>query len=513
MYLSHFRLKEKPFQISPDPRFLWLGKTHKEALARLKFGIHDNRGFLLLVGDVGTGKTTLINGLLESLDEDTIAATIPDPGLEKLDFYNFLTHAFDIEKQFTSKGEFLVHFIHFLHKANSENKRVLIIIDEAQRLDHEMLEEIRQLSNIEKKSTKLLNIFLVGQNELNQTLSENRNRALLQRITTRYSIGPLPANEIEEYVRFRLKVAGCDRTLFTTGAIRQVVAFSNCYPRLINVICDHALLTGFVRGKKKIDAGIVKECAGELSITDEKKTGAGDNSVGIFGTILKSLVFPWRKPIYGAGVYLLLLVFLAGCIIYFRAPALFHDQFSRSPKKTLTKEPSTQFPIKKTPEAAPVKTTSPVVSPKTDKNETTQPGTAASTSQSVSAKPKSPSVSESEIKAHLDKKFIIRFKMDSNEFPDNAYTLMNKLARIITQKPEIVASINGYTDSLGNRDYNRRLSEFRANVVKSYLIGQGVPPDRVRTTGLGPKNPIQSNTTREGRAANRRVEIMLHYEP
>jgi general secretion pathway protein A len=190
MYLSHFGLKEKPFQISPDPRFLWLGETHKEALARLKFGIHDNRGFLLLVGDVGTGKTTLINGLLESLDENVLVATIPDPGLEKLDFYNFLLHAFNIDKQFTSKGDFLVHFIHFLHKANADKKRVLIIIDEAQRLDHEMLEEIRQLSNIETQSAKLLNIFLVGQIELNESLLETRNRALLQRITTRYNISP-----------------------------------------------------------------------------------------------------------------------------------------------------------------------------------------------------------------------------------------------------------------------------------------------------------------------------------
>ena len=120
MYLSHFGLKEKPFQISTDPRFLWMGETHKEALARLKFGIHDNRGFLLLVGDVGTGKTTLINGLLESLDENVLVATIPDPGLEILDFYNFLLHAFNIDKQFTSKGDFLVHFIHFLHKANAD---------------------------------------------------------------------------------------------------------------------------------------------------------------------------------------------------------------------------------------------------------------------------------------------------------------------------------------------------------------------------------------------------------
>ncbi|MEJ2098299.1 MAG: ATPase, T2SS/T4P/T4SS family, partial [Deltaproteobacteria bacterium] len=136
MYLEHFGLKQKPFQISPDPKFLWLGETHKEALATLQYALDDNRGFLLLAGDVGTGKTTLINQLLDTLDENTLVATIQDPGVDKLDFYNFLLHAFDIKKTFTSKGDFLVHFIHFLHKANAEGKKALIIIAEAQRLTH-----------------------------------------------------------------------------------------------------------------------------------------------------------------------------------------------------------------------------------------------------------------------------------------------------------------------------------------------------------------------------------------
>ena len=236
MYLSHFNLKMKPFRISPDPKFLWLGETHKEALAMLKYGIHDDCGFLLLSGDVGTGKTTLINGLLESLDDQTLIAMIADPGLEKLDFYNFITQAFDINKTFESKGDFLVHFIHFLHKANADGKKVLIIIDEAQRLRHEIMEEIRQLSNIEKKDAKLLNIFLVGQHELIETLNETRNRALLQRITMKYLIGPLKNEDVGNYIAFRLKVAGTEKKIFSSGAIRQIISFSNGYPRLINVI-------------------------------------------------------------------------------------------------------------------------------------------------------------------------------------------------------------------------------------------------------------------------------------
>ena len=235
----------------------------------LKYGIHDNCGFLLLSGDIGTGKTTLINGLLESLDDRTLIAMISDPGLEKLDFYNFLTQAFDIKKTFKSKGDFLVHFIHFLHKANADGKKVLIIIDEAQRLSHELLEEIRQLSNIEKKDAKLLNVFLVGQHELIDSLNETRNRALLQRITMKYLIGPLNHVDVEDYIVFRLKIAGTDKKIFSSGAIRQIISFSNGYPRLINIICDHALLTAYVKGKHTIDGAIIKDCAKDLRIEVE----------------------------------------------------------------------------------------------------------------------------------------------------------------------------------------------------------------------------------------------------
>ncbi len=508
MYLSHFGLKEKPFQISPDPRFLWLGETHKEALARLKFGIHDNRGFLLLVGDVGTGKTTLINGLLESLDENVLVATIPDPGLEKLDFYNFLLHAFNIDKQFTSKGDFLVHFIHFLHKANADKKRVLIIIDEAQRLDHEMLEEIRQLSNIETQSAKLLNIFLVGQIELNESLLETRNRALLQRITTRYNITPLPSKEVDEYIKFRLKVAGCDKRLFSTGAVRQVIAFSNCYPRLINIICDHALLTGFVRGKKKVDARIVKECADDLSISTEKPEPTP--KTGIFQAAFNLLFYPLRRPLISLPIYGLLLLLLAGMAAYVYFPNVLPLPSTSAPMVSEIEKDTNTFAVPKTAAGS---------SPKASGEDTpaatgTKTPAPAVVKKSVLSTPETtpldePLMSNAELETYLNRTFIIGFRMDSNEFSDDVYDLMNRLAHVIKQKPGLKISVNGYTDSLGNYDYNRRLSGFRATVVKSYLIGQGVAPSRISTYGKGPEDPIESNSTREGRAANRRVEIIL----
>ena len=296
--------------------------------------------FCLLSGDIGTGKTTLINGLLESLDDQTLIAMVSDPGLEKLDFYNFLTHAFDIKKTFQSKGDFLVHFIHFLHKANADNKKVLIIIDEAQRLSHEIMEEVRQLSNIEKKDTKLLNVFLVGQHELIDALNETRNRALLQRITMKYLIGPLNHADVENYIAFRLKVAGTEKKIFSSGAIRQIISFSNGYPRLINIICDHALLTTYVKGKHKVDGAIIKECAKDLHINVDLPKGS-QMSIRFIDRLTDALRHPLQKPAFGLLLYLgmLILILSVTGIILFRSglmPSLvtdmLPDKFSPTPE-------------------------------------------------------------------------------------------------------------------------------------------------------------------------------------
>ena len=148
MYLDHYNLNLKPFEMSPDPRFLWLGEKHKEALAALEYGILESKGFLLLTGDAGTGKTVLINGLIKSTKVKAIIATIPDPDLESLDFFNFLSAEFQMNKKFETKGAFLIGFKQFLHEVYESEGKVLLIVDEAQRLNHELLEQIRILSNI-----------------------------------------------------------------------------------------------------------------------------------------------------------------------------------------------------------------------------------------------------------------------------------------------------------------------------------------------------------------------------
>jgi len=269
MYRSYYSLAKKPFQLTTDPKFLWLGEKHKEALATLKYGVIDQKGFLLVTGDVGTGKTTLINALLESIEEDTLVANITDPALNLIEFFNFVALSFNIPKKFDSKIDFIVYFSRFLKKVYSGNKHVLLIIDEVHSLSKDVLEHIRLLSNIELPEEKLINIFFVGQNEIHQTLALPECRALRQRISLVYQIEPLSENETLAYIKHRLKVAGTEKNIFTQNAVQEIFHFSKGYPRLINTICDHALLTGYVRGFKKITPDFITECAQQFNSIGE----------------------------------------------------------------------------------------------------------------------------------------------------------------------------------------------------------------------------------------------------
>lgn len=257
MYTSYFPFNAEPFQISTDPRFLWLGEQHKEALAILQFGIQENKGIIALSGGVGTGKTTLINALMSRLKGDVIAAVVSDPGLEPMEFFYYIANLFGIVEKENNKANFLLHFNSFLKKAHLQDKKVLLIIDEAQRLKSNLLEEVRLLSNIEYSGKRLLNVFLVGQNELNTMLLKPENRSLKQRIAAQFNVAPLTLDEVHAYIKHRLGVAGCEQRIFTDDAISEIFLFSKGYPRLINVICDHSLISAFVKNSRKVSADMV----------------------------------------------------------------------------------------------------------------------------------------------------------------------------------------------------------------------------------------------------------------
>ncbi len=279
MYLSFYGFQKKPFQVSTDPSFLWLGDKHKEALATLQYGNLGNQGFILLTGDVGTGKTTLINALINSLGDEVIVAKVPDPGMEIIDFMNYIAHAFGMKKKFVSKYAFLIDFDQFLNSAHAAGKKCLLIIDEAQRLSSALLEEIRQLSNIERQDTKLLSIFLVGQNEFNDVLLEHKNRALRQRIALNYVIEPLDLRETGEFIRHRLKIAGGKADVFSPDAIAKVYDLSGGFPRKVNVICDHSLLLGFGESAETITGEIVEKGVRDLLLPELPKINTSDSLV------------------------------------------------------------------------------------------------------------------------------------------------------------------------------------------------------------------------------------------
>jgi type II secretory pathway predicted ATPase ExeA len=267
MYTSFYNLKEKPFELTPSPRFLYLGESHKEALALLTYGIIDRKGFILLTGEVGTGKTTMVQALLANLGPDVQYVYLSNPLFSQKDFINYLAFtAFKRNSSFKSKAEFLIEFEAFLKERLKLRKNFLLIIDEAQMLSFELLEEIRLLSNMETADKKLINIFLVGQPELNENLSQPRCRALMQRISTRYHIRPLDLEGTQEYIATRLKIAGAEdvHKIFPKDVIRSIQHFSQGFPRMINILADNVLLLGYSSGKRKITPVMVKECYQDL---------------------------------------------------------------------------------------------------------------------------------------------------------------------------------------------------------------------------------------------------------
>jgi len=219
---------------------------------------------------VGTGKTTLVNALLEKLDESILVGNITDPKLDLIGFLNVVSASLGIPEKSAKKEDFLLRFTRFLNEKYAEKKHVLLIIDEAHTLSTDHLEQIRLLSNIELPERKLISIFLVGQNELNETLTSYECRALRQRITLICRVEPLSEGETTEYIRHRLKIAGTKRKLFSQATVREIQRCSRGYPRLINILCDHALLTGYARELRKITPSLIKECSQEMLLPGER---------------------------------------------------------------------------------------------------------------------------------------------------------------------------------------------------------------------------------------------------
>ncbi len=269
MYPTYFGLSEAPFSITPDPHYLFLSKRHQEALAHLLYGAGENGGFLQLTGEVGTGKTTVCRAFLEQLPEQVDVALILNPALTVPELLHTICDEFGIPVPAgeTSNKVMMDRLNQYLLDAHARGRRPLLMIDEAQNLSAQVLEQVRLLTNLETPKHKLLQIFLVGQPELRDLLDRKGLRQVAQRITARYHLLPLDRRETRSYIQHRLAVAGAAQNPFTRAALRNISRLSSGVPRLINILCDRALLGAYATQQRQVNARIVRRAARELMVT------------------------------------------------------------------------------------------------------------------------------------------------------------------------------------------------------------------------------------------------------
>lgn len=316
MYTAHFGLNAAPFSITPDPHYLYLSVRHREALAHLLYGVNEGPGFVLLTGEVGTGKTTLCRTLIEQLPDTVDVALLLNPRVTPIELLAALFDELRIsyESDFTLK-DFIDHLNSYLLTAHAVGRKTVLILDEAQNLSSDALEQVRLLTNLETSNQKLLQIILVGQPELNRSLKHNNLRQLAQRITARYHLLPLSSKDTQAYINHRLAISGAKTALFSEAAMRLVYRYSKGVPRLINIICDRALLGGYVKGENQVNPEIVHKAVQEVR-----------------GETLKRQSPPWGWLLGGMAT-----VFFVGALIWwslFPGEEAFVDSLSKTSATT-----------------------------------------------------------------------------------------------------------------------------------------------------------------------------------
>ena len=293
MYNRFFGFKERPFKLVPNPEYVYLSRIHEEALAHLNYAVNYGDGFVAITGEVGTGKTTLCRMFLEILDEHTEVAYIFNPKLDALQLLKAINDEFYIPSTTDSVKTLIDTFNTFLLEKKAQGRRVILLVDEAQNLSVDVLEQLRLLSNLETNTSKLLQIILVGQPEFGALLETDRLRQLKQRITLSCHLTPLNAEETQEYIRHRLYVAGARPGVgFSSAACRSIFSYSKGVPRLINIACDRALLIAFNRGNHRIGKDVVKQAIKELGGRQDR-VGSGTK---------------WKKAALGLSAMVILLV-------------------------------------------------------------------------------------------------------------------------------------------------------------------------------------------------------------
>ncbi len=300
MYTDFYNLKEKPFEITPDPRFLYLSDSHREGLAHLIYAVNGSKGFTVITGEVGTGKTVLVQTLLSKLNGKTRTAYLFNPKLGPTDFLNFICEDLGLKNIRGHKGQHLNILHHFLLNCYSVNENVIVIIDEAQNLDPQLLEEVRLLTNLETPKSKLLQVILLGQPELDEILNRKECRQLKQRVSLRFHISPLNKEETNEYIKHRLTIAGgVDTDLFAAKALNRIYTYTKGIPRLINIVCDNALLTGYAIDQKIVGDKIIQEVIKNLEGPEVKTNQNWLRKIGLIILAILGLLGIFALLVYG----------------------------------------------------------------------------------------------------------------------------------------------------------------------------------------------------------------------
>ena len=307
MYLEYYDLRRKSFELSPDSGSLFLSETHWQGLESLTNGFSAHAGLLVMTGSVGAGKTTLINALATKLEDSHLLCILSNPTLPVADFYRYLANRLSLPFD-GNKDNFIEAFSHLLNTCCASNRKVLLIIDEAHALPEELFDEIRFLEDLSTRHKNVLCIFLIGQPELRDRLAEETMKPLRQKIGVQFHLAALEKNDVEKYINFRLQSAGRGPdlpNLFTPKAVECIAQATGGVPRLVNLLCDNALLTGFAYNLRQIDLPVIHECLRQLHLPGDEK---------IF-TLPKAKTF-WEKWLWPVVIVLLVVEAVLGWLAY-----------------------------------------------------------------------------------------------------------------------------------------------------------------------------------------------------
>ena len=549
MYSDFFGFSVKPFELTPDPRFLYLNEGLRETLATLVYGIRERRGFIIIIGEPGTGKTTLLNAAADQIDEKIKVAFILNPSLAFEDMLHMALVGFNLAEaeEDLTKRKAIQRLNDFALKQNEKKGNVALIIDEAQHLNRNSLENLRLLSNLQTRKHELIQIVLAGQPELDDTLQKPGLRQLVQRIGLRRRTTPLSEKEAYEYIQHRLKIAKYDGPqLFGNRAKKLIWSYSQGIPRIINILCDNSLLAGYALERKRIDSAIVEEAIQDLS--GKSFSEASENSVDteqdnhIFrmendeDNISKSVVTHADQPDANAGET------RSRYIISENMWKLFSSntkRFNKLQKANIeagsiehfngesvvtTKK---QFRRRASIFIALIVMLLGIVGIRFFKLDNRDPVTVSQNDPALKLAGKkadtknapslpyrnlSPAKVDTEklpVQSFPDDHLVVYFKHNSFEISDKSLGILNRLAKHLLNKQDAKISVTGYTDSTGPKSHNDAIAKQRAQTVKKYLINKGVNQSKITAVGLGARDFIASNETLDGRKLNRRAEIEL----